>query len=277
MSLPELRCLLCHAHVAMALDCLGSLRTASQEPFSLVIHDDGSLTDADVALLHERLQASVIRRVEADERMAELLVGLPNAQRFRTRQAYALKLFDLPMLGSGPSFSLMDSDVLFVRRVSGLFSWDGPARFMSDRINAYSLRPWQALGFPLPARVNVGLIQLQRSAYDPAYLDWFVGQDRLHAIPVWIEQTAWAAQAQRTGCTVIDPRQMRLAGRGVEVTGELAALHVVTPERKHLPSLVARLPDWFAQAPVTFRSVDPGRCSALGMFCERLRHRLMRD
>ena len=41
--------LVCHSHVRMAIDCLGSLQRLCISPLQFQIHDDGTLTDDDCA------------------------------------------------------------------------------------------------------------------------------------------------------------------------------------------------------------------------------------
>jgi len=272
----EVRCLLCHAHVAMAIACLGSMRRACAEEYRLVLHDDGTLTQEDCERLMAQLSpVAIIRRPEADERMSALLADLPNARRYRLEQVYALKLFDLPLLSSAERLTIIDSDVLFLRRFSGLFSWQAPMRFMADDINAYSLRPWQVLKFPLPARLNAGITQFYRGAYDVEYLEWFVGQQQLHAIRGWIEQTAWAMLAQRQGCAVIDEDQVRLTHPRIGTDTKAVALHFVTPQRGLLPRFIEATEHQVKnELSVEIRDHLPGLCRPSVIAWERLRHAL---
>jgi len=59
----QVSCLVCHAHIPIALACLPTLLRYSQNPVELILHDDGSLTDDDAALLRSELNsARVVRR-----------------------------------------------------------------------------------------------------------------------------------------------------------------------------------------------------------------------
>src|ERR1700724_2016179 len=144
--------LLGHAHVEMALRCLGSLLALSAAPLRLRIHDDGSLTGADLERLAAGLGTpSVVSRREADERLADLLDRHPAARAFRLANPLALKLLDVPLLAApaaaGEPLAYCDSDVLFLRRFSGLFELPpgAGALFMHDPQNAYSVRSWDLL------------------------------------------------------------------------------------------------------------------------------------
>lgn len=261
----------------MAIACLGSMRRACSEDFKLVLHDDGTLTQEDCERLTAQLNPiAIISRAEADERMSVMLADLPHAQRYRLQQVYALKLFDLPLLSSAERLTIIDSDILFLRRCDGLFSWQAPMRFMADKINAYSLRPWQVFGSPLPARINVGITQFQRRAYDVDYLEWFVGQSQLHAISAWIEQTAWAMLAQQQGCVVIDEDQVQLTHPRIGIDTKAVALHFVTPQRGLLPRFIeANAQKANDEASVGISDHAPGACSPSAMAWERARHALL--
>ena len=62
----------------MALICLKSLLATSQEELQLVVHDDGSLTDEDQALIRDELpKALVVSRDQADGELARPLEAFP--------------------------------------------------------------------------------------------------------------------------------------------------------------------------------------------------------
>src|SRR5579864_7907589 len=84
--------LLGHAHVEMALLCLGSLLRFSATPLRLRIHDDGSLTRADLERLAGLGQPEIVSRQEADDRLAEVLAARPATRAFRAANPLALKL-----------------------------------------------------------------------------------------------------------------------------------------------------------------------------------------
>jgi hypothetical protein len=177
-------------------------------------------------------------------------------------------------MGDAARFTFIASDILFLRRCSGLFACDSPLRFMVDPLNACSLRPWQLRAIPLPARINVGIAQIMRSAYGVDFLEWFVGEARPHALSAWIEQAAWVALGQRQGGTVIDSAQIHLLSRLLCEVSPAVALHVVTPQRHRLPHFVAPPRHMDGQGPIALRSVVPGPCRSSAMRWERVRHAL---
>lgn len=265
--------LTCHAHVDMAIDCLESVRRCSVEDVEFQIHDDGSLTDGDVAKLAENLNpCRIIRREEADERMAHVLAGYPAAWQLRETYPLALKLFDCALLSRSEILCFCDSDVLFMSPVTGLAEAirgrDTNAVFMEDRENSYSFRSWHKRGSRdtrLPRRVNSGLIAFRMTEYDLNYLNWFIGRSRHRSILHVLEQTAWAALGKRVGCRKYDPRQVRVMREG-EATDGLVAGHFTARTRHLLPEFIERSRQVPADAePVTLRTIPAGECTALDL------------
>src|SRR5262245_40514782 len=98
----EVAVLLGHAHVPMALDCLGSLRRYCAEPLRFRIHDDGTLEEEDRRRLGQCLhEVGFVSREEADDRLAGTLAGHSAARRFRATNPLGLKLLDVPLLAAG--------------------------------------------------------------------------------------------------------------------------------------------------------------------------------
>jgi hypothetical protein len=269
--------LLGHAHVEMAVLCLGSLLRGSVEPLALRLHDDGSLTAADRERLASALgEPEVVARAEADERVAEVLARRPALAAFRRRNPLALKLIDA-VLFAGPELAYCDTDVLFLRRFSGLFPDGAGAAFMADHQNAYSVRSWHLLRhrrLRLPRHVNSGVIQFPTAAWDPDLLEWYLGRPEFGFAPVWVEQTAWALLGARAGCRLFDPEQIRIPEEGMRDSGETVALHFVGPVR-------SLLEDWAGQPmadgpPVPIGRVPAGRCGVLDLVLTEARRRLGR-
>jgi hypothetical protein len=235
--------LLGHAHVEMALVCLGSLLHFSAEPIRLLVHDDGSLTPADLERLAAGLGGpAVVPRQEADERMGELLAGRPAAAAFRAANPLAAKLLDATLLAPGAELAFCDADVLFLRPFARLFELPAGAGalFMSDPQNAYSVRSWHLLREPrlrLAAHVNSGVLVFRRASFDLDPLEWFLGRPDHRFAPVWVEQTCWALLGQAAGCRLLDPAAIAIPVAGCEAADRgRVALHFVSPVR----SLLAR-------------------------------------
>jgi hypothetical protein len=105
----------------MGLQCLGSL-VRSVPGVSLVVHEDGTLTDEDVEKLKGAFPLQqLVRRRDADEAMREALDRYPACSRMRSENTLMLKLFDVALMSSDVDIRYCDTDVLFFRRVAGLF------------------------------------------------------------------------------------------------------------------------------------------------------------
>jgi hypothetical protein len=261
--------LICHAHVEMALSCLGSLLQCSAEPLRLRLHDDGTLTSEDCGRLAEGLAGlELVPREEADALVEETLAGRPALLAFRRDNPLALKLLDAPLLSAGGELAYCDSDILFLRPFSGLFRFPGPetgAVFMSDRQSAYSVRSWHLLRdrrLALPCRVNTGIVLFRTRFFDPDLLEWYLTRPEFRFAPVWAEQTAWALLGARSGCRLWDPRLIRLP-RSEEESQGAVALHFVSPLRHLLPRFLERVErarGSTGEPPVPIGTVPAQRC-----------------
>lgn len=273
--------LLGHAHVDMALLCLGSLLAYSAEPLRLRIHDDGTLTEGD----RERLSAGLdgpefVFRAEADERVAEVLSRRPATRELRRTNPLGLKLVDAAVLAPGERLLFCDSDVLFFRPFSGLWGSEGEAVFLRDSQNAYSVRSWQMLGEPrlrLAGHVNTGIVGFPRSAYDPDLTEWFLSHPASRRSPVWVEQTAWALLGGHGGCRLVDPARVRLPEEGTTgLDDELVALHFVSPRRALLPGIAGQARDRRGEPPVLLETVPAPPCRWWELAATELRRRIGR-
>jgi hypothetical protein len=275
--------LLGHAHVGMALLCLGSLLRESVEPLTLQVHDDGTLTAEDLERLAAGLgEPAVVGRREADARVEALLGDRPAARAFRRENPLGLKLLDVPLLAPGRELAYCDSDVLFLRPFSGLFDLPGGAGalFMCDSQNAYSVRSWHLLREPrlrLAARVNSGVVGMETRRFNLDLVEWFLGRPEYRFAPVWVEQTVWALLGWPAGCRLLDPARIAFPVAGREPAEGTVALHFVSPRRALLDpiarSLAARERP---AAPVAIQSFPASRLTAFGLAATEARRRLAR-
>ncbi|HEY0558287.1 MAG TPA: hypothetical protein VGG20_28815 [Thermoanaerobaculia bacterium] len=275
--------LLGHAHVEMALVCLGSLRRYSADPVHLRVHEDGSLTAEDRARLVAGLgELDFVTRPAADERVADLLAHRPALRRFRQANPLALKLIDIPAFADEDDLAYCDSDVLFLRPFADLFRFPNPetgAVFMSDRQNAYSLRSWHLLAHPrlaLPCRVNSGILLFRVRFYDPDLLEWYFARPEFAFAPVWSEQTAWALLGARAGCRLWDPRLVRLPGQEGGEGMDAVALHFVSPLRGLMPGTLKSAVDRTGEPPVAVGTVPARRCRPWDLAWTEAHRRLAR-
>lgn len=267
--------LLCHKYVPMALMCLPTLQKNCDRPVRFLLHDDGSLTEEDMDLLAAGLtDYRVIRRKEADERMAEELARFPASAAFRRETVMALKLCDSLYYNTDDLYVYTDSDILFFRPFKNMFQLpdkDVHALFMHDAYdNCYSFRFWELLATPsvkLPSRVNAGFACLRRSQYDPEWVEWFLsgpakGGRRHHGVP---EQTAWAAMGLKLGCRKWDPRYVTVMLPDTPAE-DMVVGHFTGFTRDRLDQCARDAAAAAPRPPVEVATVDPGRCTPLDLF-----------
>lgn len=276
------RTLIGHKHVDVGLRCLASLIRFSSEPIKLHLHDDGTLTNADIELLLTKLSGSVIvSRPEADAIVLPQLNRYPKCRAYRERQVLALKLIDMALIES-EELAYCDSDVLFLKPHAGLFAWPNErigAMFMQDIQDAYSLRPWHV--YPagkvrVPRRTNSGLIFFRRSAYELDFVEWLLGQPGLEGVFAkrshWIEQTCWAALGWRARCYLWSAGQFIIATQSMTgLSDETVGIHFVAAARSKLNEFPVASS---VGAATDIRSVPARMTSPLHLMAEDLLARL---
>jgi len=225
----EVHQLLGHRHVGMGLWSLKTLVKAADAGLGVVIHDDGSLTDADTSLMRRHLPGvRVIARRDADVQVRERLAPYPACTSFRfgnvqvsnhRGQSYnmfimSLILFDINLLTDCDKIIILDADVLFFRRPDLIADWvldDADTRTLYS-VEAYkpTRQPDGSLSFgPKAAHtLNTGLLCLTKSqVYDLDRIEDWVGAnpDLMYTSPVF-EQLCYSYLIKRRDDAVeLDP------------------------------------------------------------------------
>lgn len=169
----EVHMLLGHSRVLEGLWSLLSLDKFAVDPVAPVIHSDGSLTSADLETISEKLPGSRhVSRGEADEVVGVELSerGLKRCAEFRGTFILARKIFDPPMFARGPTYVVLDSDVLFfgnpvdlVKRETAVTGANGPSRYSVDNGFRYSLSAAEMkamIGVDPVSALNSGVMRL---------------------------------------------------------------------------------------------------------------------
>ena len=270
----NLRTLLCHRDVDLAIHCLNSVVHLSADPVLLVIHEDGSLTSADRFKLAEALPwLRILDRSDADLIMDELLAPYPNARAFRQSSVWGLKLLDVVLAETGLCFYL-DSDIRFFRPFRGLFvdaATKNRCVFLRDTVwQAYSIRPWHLLdsrSLRVASGINTGMTLFDPHVYDLDFVDWFLGQLDWRVIPAWTEPTCWAALALRADGHAVDPMQITNLYPSAIVTDKTIGGHFLSSYRATWDTLLKRpLQDTTAMpVDLRFHRLRPLSSVALGM------------
>ncbi len=91
---------------------------------AVVVHDDGTLSARDVALISRNVgEARILDRRTADKAMAARLVDYPHCARYRRTSVIALQLLDYWGLAKGRRIISVDSDILFLRKPEAIIGW----------------------------------------------------------------------------------------------------------------------------------------------------------
>jgi hypothetical protein len=268
----------------MGISCLSSLAKMSVNPVRIVLHDDGSLTDADTRRLEADIPgARVLPRVEADERVEALLHRHPVCLDYRRRTPIGLKLFDTALLSDG-DLAYCDTDILFLKPFVGLFDWQASShRFvaMEDVRDAYSVWPWHVLGkgaLRLPRRFNAGLMFVRLDqVYDLDFVEWFLGQRKYWCERIdRLEQTCWAAMSRKYDGRKWAPEQVAMVTDESVLTSSVVAAHFAGTKRHLLEPAIRRLSAMPAerQGVVEVRTVEDQPCRPWELGAWAMRHEL---
>jgi hypothetical protein len=195
----------------MGLWMLASLHGTSGLKWPVVLHEDGSLGEAQLDLYATLFPGlRIFRRSEADEMMRERLISHPRCADYRLRMPHGLKCFDIPHLSAAPRFLMLDPDVLFFAKPHKILDWaadsmDESCWFNQDFQEASPISPSQAaqdLGVSLWPKVNTGVCMVVReSLTNLDDMEQWLAHPTLHDARIqWrVEQTLLALAASKAG------------------------------------------------------------------------------
>ena len=192
---------------------LKSFYAASGRRYALCIHEDGTLDPFALSSLQRHFPtARIIRRHEADQRLARELGAFPRSSQFRKTNLLALKVFDFISFLQADRMVLFDSDLLFFDEPTDYLSRleDGNYRlnaFNADCESAYTVDAEAVrtrLGFELLARVNSGFGVIHRDSMRLEWIEEFLALPGLAEGHFWrIEQTLYALCGSRYGAELL--------------------------------------------------------------------------
>ena len=242
----EIKTLLCKRDVATGIACLRSLQKASVEPITLIIHEDGSLDEADIARIMEGLPGSVLRRRREEAgRVEEILARYPNCRAFRERSPLSNKLLDIPIL-SEDILQFIDSDIMFFKRFDNMFPAEKFPIFSQEAADdqGYSaplLTLIRQAGRPVPSGCNSGLFRFYKADYDLDYLEWFLGREELcQPIASMVEQTGWALLFGVKGSFTYEEQQLACIKDYVRLDEKTIAVHFLYGLKSQMLDFEAR-------------------------------------
>ena len=183
----------------MVLWSVKSFLQHSGRKYTVVLHDDGSLTESDIKILKEHLiNAKVVRKSTADKLIEERIMGLSNCHEYRftsketsdhrgrkyDMHIFSVRLFDFNLISNATKTLVLDADVLFFKKPREIIEW---AEDVEDRNSLYSVEQYVPIRnsrneiidyerkIPRPTDANAGLLCFDKRAFS------------LDALEKWIE------------------------------------------------------------------------------------------
>jgi hypothetical protein len=259
------------------LRCLKSLVTFCQDRIDLQLHTDDSLSQEDNDFIHCQLDGTMLTITDSSEnknRVLDCLQGRPNCQKFRKDSIWGIEFFD-PIFAfpEDPISFYLDADILFLRPFSGLFDReqvkDGAVFLNDTQWDAYCFRPWQMItGKSKPQAVQgitTGLVFWDKTAIDWDYLEWFLGEHRLHQIPEWIIPTAQAGLAHRCEAKTISTRHLTNLYPNARINEDTFGVHLLGSYRNSwMEKLEARENNQTEHVPIMTPSFE--KCVSQNIF-----------
>jgi hypothetical protein len=203
----EIHSLLGKRHVGMCLWSIKSFLHFSGKQYSVVLHDDGSLTDKDIRKLeHHLVNVRVIRKPLADDQIVSKIKPYSNVLKYRFGELgqtdwgkrmsiFSLKLLDFNLLANASKILVLDTDVLFFRRPDEIIRWaEDPAS--NGCLYAYEeYKPIRDAGNKIVGFAkktdpqcffNSGLICFNKSVLNLAILDDWLESNKVRVDKVYI-------------------------------------------------------------------------------------------
>ena len=222
----EAHSLICHRDVNMALTSVKSFMRY-MPAVALVLHDDGSITQLDRALLSEHLPgARFIGRAEADREMQRILPSDVYAK--RAQHVFLLKLFDFNHFHDGQTTILLDSDIVFLAPPTEVINWlasEAAAPFYNlDWCPSYRASSVPD-GLTIPPKLNAGFMGYRGRFSMKQIYDYCARMD------YWIEdQTIYALLLADLDAKALDPNRYRVYTGG-SIAPDTPMVHFISPSR----------------------------------------------
>ncbi len=188
----EIHTLLCRRDVLAYLHAIKSL-LFYHDDFSVVVHDDGSLSHADAGILRAHLPGiRIVSRAEGDTLVRPLLQGYPALARYRNSISNGRQLLDFTLLARTRKLISLDADILFLERPAEVLEWAAeaaPVVLVGHEKGWQSEQDWRLAETSLSyfPNINIGLMCYDRELVEldraeqilralPAEADWWTGQ-----------------------------------------------------------------------------------------------------
>jgi hypothetical protein len=184
----------------------------SKYHYALCIHDDGTLTESDRAILHHHFpNARIIDRPSADARVLAELQAYPHCLEFRKSNHLSPKVFDFAAYLESDRMLLLDSDVLFFSEPTALLERIEDLSYCFNSVNgdvksSYTVDPdvvRNKYGFPVVERFNSGLGLIHKASLNLDWIEEFLQLPDIIGHFWLIEQTLYALCSSKFGSELL--------------------------------------------------------------------------
>ena len=201
----EVHSLVCHRHIHLYILAIKSFLRFYKD-ISVIVHDDGSLSNEDIELLKSHIKGTkIIDKKNAREKVKKALKNFPNCQKYRNKHIIAKQLFDYSLISKSDKIISLDSDILFLKRPERIIEWISNSK--KETLCLYEENPTGQeillhLGYDYQPDICAGLLCFCKDILDLKLieeiitkmekLDWFTTQN---IYPVLIRNKADRYQA----------------------------------------------------------------------------------
>jgi hypothetical protein len=216
----EIHILTGRSRLTMALWMVATWMATTERNWKFVIHDDGSLREADALELKRLLpECRVLLSAETNPIVSSALARHPLCLQCRNLHPLGRKLIDMPLFSQGLRLVSIDTDILFYRKPERLMRWlresNPPSIFMEDVKDACLLDRAQVkelFGALLVEKINTGIIAVSKEILALDLLEDCLARTGLLSRKRWfIEQTLYAVAASVAGATELLPQEYEIS------------------------------------------------------------------
>ena len=203
----------CQRDVSMAVASFKSLEKSWQQPWTLHLIEDGSVTSAGWDQLRSAFPNAVFYpKPTVREKIEQSLSKHPACLAFYRNVVFAPKIFEAPLFSSGDCH-FCDSDVLFFRKIERLWPSSPGLVFLHENYGfdgyAHSLFDWAIrYRIPLAENLNCGMYRIPKGFNDLDKIEWFLKRSKNTLDNFVVEQECWAFLASNEPHRLIGPNSV---------------------------------------------------------------------
>jgi hypothetical protein len=232
----EIHVLSGQARLTMALWMIASWMAATRRQWKFVIHDDGTLSSADVdKLAHVLPLCKVILSKDSNPAINEMLSGYPLCLRCRNLHPLGRKLFDIPLFAIQDKLLSIDTDIIFFSTPRLILQWISElggekSIFLEDAKDASLVSVKDARRYfntQLTPNVNTGIIGIHKKILSLDFLEDCLARTGILDKDRWyIEQTLFALASSKFSKVELLPAEYVMALDSQCPTGAVARHYV---------------------------------------------------